>query len=101
MDTYLQQEQVLMELFHYVNQSPAPYDCFSAKMTLKYLESCSNIFEKGLLSHHKISLSNQDVLVNIQNGYDFFVQWIDSLLEGTVSGYNHNNLVYKLLYNVL
>lgn len=83
----MQQEQVLMELFHYVNQSPAPpYD---AKMTLKYLESCSNIFEKGLLSHQKISLTNQDVLVNMQNGYDFFVQWIDSLLEGTITTYSY------------
>lgn len=78
----LQQEHVLMELYHYVNQSPAPDDAFSATITLRYLESCSNLFEKGFLSHQTINLRNQDTLVNIQKGFDFFVQWIDSLLEG-------------------
>lgn len=66
----------------YVKQSPAQDDCFSANITLKYLESCSKMFENGFLSQQTINLHNQDVLIIIQTGFAFFVQWIDSLLEG-------------------
>ena len=74
----------MMELFHYVNQSPPPSDIYSAQITLNYLEARNKIFEEGFLSHSTVTQENQDILRSISNGFDFFVKWIDSLLEGSV-----------------
>ena len=96
----LQQEQVLTELFHYASQSPPPHDAFSVTSTRKYLEACNKIFENGFLCHKKIYSSDSEVLVNIQTGFNFFFQVINSLLEEgryefiiymcTVGPSNHN-----------
>ena len=39
--------------------------------TLKFLEACNLMFEKGFLSHDIISVRNKQVLINIEKGYDF------------------------------
>jgi hypothetical protein len=41
----LEQEQVLMELFHYPSQTATPVDAFSTHNTRKYLEACNRLFE--------------------------------------------------------
>lgn len=76
---YLQQEQVLAELFDYVSQSPPPDDSFSTICTLKYLEACNKLFEKGLLSHSKIRGLDSEVLDNINQGLSFFLNWLESI----------------------
>lgn len=77
----LQQEEVLSELYGYSHQTPAPRDSNSAKVTLHYLEACNKIFERGLLSHDKVTSSSCQVILNIEEGYQFFTQWLDEIYE--------------------
>ena len=82
---YTQQEQVLGELFWYVNQYPPPDDASEVQETLAYLEACSLIFERGFLSHDRIRNLDSEILQNITKGYDYFSGWLTSILkEGTV-----------------
>ena len=57
----MQQEQVLTELFHYVNQSPQLDDATSIEATMKYLEVCNKLFEIGFLSavFRQVTISSQ------------------------------------------
>ena len=83
--TCLQQQEVLSELHSYSHQTPAPRDSFSAKLALSYLEACNKIFERGLLSHDKVTSSDCQVVLNIQEGYKFFTEWLDEIYETGVS----------------
>jgi len=81
---YTQQEQVLGELFWYVNQDPPPDDASEVQETFAYLEACSFLFERGFLSHDCIRNLESEVLQNITKGYDYFSGWLTSLVkEGT------------------
>ena len=75
----MQQEQILGELYWYTHQDSPPADVSSVSETLKYLESCSQLFEKGFLSHNKITVS--EVLENIDKGYSYFSEWLSSILK--------------------
>lgn len=79
--TFSQQQEVLSELYHYTHQIPTPSDSFSAMVTLSYLEACNKIFEQGLLSHGKVTSSGHQVILNIQEGYKFFKNWLDEIYE--------------------
>lgn len=68
-------------MYSYSHQIPAPRDSFSAQLTLSYLEACNKIFERGLLSHDKVTTSDCQVVLNIQEGYNFFTKWLDEILE--------------------
>ena len=78
---FLQQQEVLSELYSYCHQTPTPRDSFSAKLTLSYLEACNKVFERGLLSHDKVTSSDCKVILNIQEGYQFFTKWLDEIYE--------------------
>jgi len=78
-DFYLQQEQVMGELFHHISQNPT--DILETKTTLKYLESCHSIFEKGFLSHDRIFSMDAGIITSINKGYSFFTQWHSSLIN--------------------
>ena len=69
------QQEVLSELYNYVTQDPLPVDYESVKATLCYLEACNKIFEKGLLSHHKVCDPNNKVIGSIKEGFAFFTEW--------------------------
>jgi len=74
----------LSELHHYLTTDPAPNDATSVKLTLKYLEACSKIFEKGLLSHDKICDLDSEVLHSVATGFSHFAKWHEGLSrEGT------------------
>ena len=77
----LQQEQILGELYWYIHQNPPPPDASNVSETLKYLEACSQLFEKGFLSHSKITSMESEVLKNIDKGYDYFSEWLSSILK--------------------
>ena len=77
----MQQEQLLGELYWYTHQDPPPPDVTSASETLQYLEACSQLFEKGFLSHNKITAMDSEVLENIDKGYSYFSQWLSSILK--------------------
>ncbi len=71
---------MLTELYHYTTRVPRPSNALSTECTLKYLESCNKIFEKGFLSHEKIMNIDSEVLKNIDNGYMLFSNWLESLI---------------------
>jgi len=75
---------VLTELYSYIHQDPPPADVDTAVETHKFLEACNLIFEKGFLSHEKVTSMDSNVLQNISNGYQYFTSWLSTLLsEGT------------------
>ena len=80
-DVVIQQENVLTELYSYVNQIPPPADAPSVKCTLKYLTACSQLFEQGFLSHKRVSIKEREVLVNIEKGFCFFSEWLQSIID--------------------
>ena len=52
---FMQQKDVLTELYTYISSDPKPADVKETECTLRYLEACNLLFEKGLLSHNKVS----------------------------------------------
>lgn len=77
----LQQEEVLSKLYNHVNQQPPPSDEAHVQATLSYLEACSQLFEKGFLSHDRVMSLESDVIKNISSGFKFFSGWLDALLK--------------------
>ena len=78
---HVQQEHVLTELYSYVDQNPPPSDAPSVKCTLKYLTACNQLFEQRFLSHKRVSSMEPEVLVNIEKGFHFFSEWLQSLTD--------------------
>ena len=76
---FLQQESVLSEMYQYIHSDPVPSDAASVQSTLKYLEACNLLFERGFLSHSKVCDLQSNVLQSIDKGYRYFVKWHDSL----------------------
>lgn len=76
----MQQEHVLTELHHHIHQQPPPSDAVATKCALLYLEACNKIFENGFLSHDKILNMDSRILKNIDEGYTFFQNWLDSIV---------------------
>jgi len=74
------------ELFDYVNQQPSPSDAAQVKLTLKYLETCSKIFEKGLLSHDCVfnTSTSFGILESIQDGYVVGIEVLHRQLEVSI-----------------
>ena len=68
------------ELHWYINQQPSPADAGTAMETLEYLEACNLLFERGFLSHDRVRSTSAEVLQNINNGFRYFTNWLDSLL---------------------
>ena len=77
----LQQEEVLSELFSYTKSDPPPADLDSTLCTLRYLESCNQIFEKGLLSHERVHKKDTSVIQNIEQVYGYFCDWLDNIFK--------------------
>jgi len=75
------QEQVLGELYCYTHQDPPPEDVSAAKETLLYLEACNLLFEQGFLSHDLVRSADAKVLTNINKGFSYFTEWLDSLFK--------------------
>ena len=83
---YLQQEQVLTELYSHIHQDSPPADADTTAETHKFLEACNLLFEKGFLSHEKVSSMDSIVVQNISSGYQYFTSWLSALLsEGILS----------------
>ena len=70
-----------MELYAYVHQTPPPKDVAATSETLAYLEACNKLFEQGFLSHDRIRNMDSQILRNIHQGYSYFSNWLDSILE--------------------
>jgi hypothetical protein len=61
----VQQKDVLTEIYSYISSDPKPPDSNETECALKYLEACNLLFEKGFLSHNKVSSHDRQVLMNI------------------------------------
>jgi len=72
---FIQQEEVLTELYSYTHQEPPPPNVATTIEAHKYLEACSLMFEKGFLCHDKICSMNSTVLQNIFQGYKYFTDF--------------------------
>jgi hypothetical protein len=48
-------------------------------MSAEYLQACGKIFERGFLSRYCASQNNRTVLTIIQEGMDFFFDWLDDV----------------------
>lgn len=76
---FMQQNQVIAELSEYVEGNPP--DKENVCKTIEYLDSCRDLFERGILSHEKIADEHSPVLHNMFNGFSFFVGWADYAWE--------------------
>ncbi|XP_014673537.1 PREDICTED: uncharacterized protein LOC106813823 [Priapulus caudatus] len=56
-----------------------PRESKSVMATHGYLAACNLMFERGLLSHHRVTAQNQHVLHNILEGYRYFENWAKEL----------------------
>ena len=54
-----------------MTENPDSPDTKSVKNTLQYLEACNRFYERGFLSHEKITDMNSDVLKSIDRGFHF------------------------------
>ena len=82
----------MTELHSYATKNPVPNDAPSVKMTSRYLTACNQLFERGFLSHDKVSIAKMEVLDNIIKGYKFFSGWFQSLLDEGIVLYVHPSL---------
>lgn len=48
---------------------------------IEYLDACRQLFERGILSHEKVTTDQSIVLQNMSDGYAFFVGWADYAWE--------------------
>ena len=73
----MQQPHVLAELKEHSDRNRNDRSLLN---TIQYLEACNKLFERGLLSHDKISLDNREVLESMENGFMFFAGWCDDAI---------------------
>ena len=71
---YLQQEQVLTELYSHIYQDPPPADVDAIAEAHKFLEACNLLFEKRFLSHEKI-FSMNSILHGFNDPAEYF-KWL-------------------------
>ena len=72
---------MLTELYDHLSKVPPESDAPAVNSTHEYLSACNLLFERGLLSHGKISKTERDTLDRIRKGYSFFTTWLQSLLD--------------------
>ena len=75
----MKQNQVIAELSEYMENNPA--DAEKVGKVIEYLDACCHLFERGILSHQKITNEKSSVLQNMSVGYVFFVGWADYAWE--------------------
>ena len=75
---FLKQNAVIAELSEYTHNNPA--DAENVNKAIEYLDACRQLFERGILSHEKVTTDQTIVLENM-SGYAFFVGWADYAWE--------------------
>ena len=60
------------------------------KATVKFLEACNSLFERGILSKRCWIKDFPNPITNsIEEGFKYFLNWYDSLLEQGTYLYHH------------
>lgn len=72
---------MLGELQWYIHQDPQPDNADTTSEVVLYLEACNLLFEQGFLSHNRIRSMDSDVLKNIDKGFSYFAEWLNSILD--------------------
>ena len=75
----MKQNAVIAELSEYTHNNPA--DAENLNKAIEYLDACRQLFERGILSHEKVTTDQSVVLQNMSDGYAFFVGWADYAWE--------------------
>eukprot|EP00112_Aurelia_sp_Birch-Aquarium-sp1_P024791 Seg7991.1 transcript_id=Seg7991.1/GoldUCD/mRNA.D3Y31 product="hypothetical protein" protein_id=Seg7991.1/GoldUCD/D3Y31 len=79
----MQQDNVLIELYnHTIQNGEKNNDKEETALVWDYLVACNKIFERGLLSHDKITTDDLHVIENVEEGYRYFEKWWESLDQG-------------------
>ncbi len=74
----MQQTAVLKELKLYLSTNPA--DSEEVQQSYDYLNACHKLFEVGFLAKgDTVTSMDSPILKNIQEGYNFFVNWFEAL----------------------
>lgn len=71
---------MLAELGEHIDSQANTLSTSSDQMTLNYLQALNYLFERGFLSHDKITFMDSHVLSGMEYGYQFFSDWLDELL---------------------
>ena len=74
-----QQRYMIAALNEYASEQPQPADTATVSETAKFLHACNLTFEKGVLSHAFISSENSSILKNVKSGWQYFVEWADTI----------------------
>uniref|UniRef100_A0A1X7UL55 Uncharacterized protein n=1 Tax=Amphimedon queenslandica TaxID=400682 RepID=A0A1X7UL55_AMPQE len=86
----MQQEHVLSELFRHIEEMTATKECCTSDSnTLQFLEACNKIFENGFLSHSRVVSMDSEVLKSIDEGYQFFSNWLKEVQIKKGSSFNY------------
>ena len=78
----MQQNHVLADLKEYFENHKNDKRLMN---TIQYLDACNKLFERGLLSHEKISVGQRNVIELMEDGFWFFVGWCDDAILNNVS----------------
>ena len=72
-----------------ISSDPKPPDMKETECTLKYLEACNLLLEKGFLSQNKVLSQERQVLLNVKAGYNFsptgLTKYTDKVHAHTIS----------------
>ena len=71
---------MLSELGEHIDSQANALGTSGDQMTLNYLQALNYLFERGFLSHDKITSMDSHVLSGMEYGYQFFSDWLDELL---------------------
>lgn len=63
---HLKQNAVIAELSEYIQNNPA--DAENVEKAIDYLDACRQLFERGILSHEKITSEQSSVLQHMSVG---------------------------------
>ena len=76
---------MLAELYEYAfpeNEDNQPSDWKSTALTREYLMACNQLFEKGFLSHEKITKDSREAMESIHKGMEYVFSWYRGLSTG-------------------
>ena len=73
----VKQEHVISQLKEHMDSVPPPKYAPNVALTVKYLEACNQLFERGILSHTGIWSGEKCDTLEYGKGYNFFTSWLD------------------------
>ena len=89
----LQQEHVISELEEYASALPVSdkVTSESTMLIVEFLKVCNKMFEQGIIVKRAfIKDVSCPVIMNMEDGFKFFISWLDEKLsQGMIVGYSY------------